>query len=552
MNDVAASFTMEDLARVLSVAGLVIVVAIAAVRLSTRTGLPSLLLYMLIGVAMGEIGFGIPYESMSLTRILGYVALIIILGEGGLTTSWTDIRPSVAPAALLSTLGVLVSVGVVGLAARLFLGVDWVVAFLIGAILSSTDAAAVFSVLRRVPLPRRLSGMLEAESGFNDAPVVLLVVSLSALASPTVEDTPLWAVAVSIVVELIGGAIVGLIVGWVGAWFMRHMTSTAAGLFPIGVFSWVFVAYGAASLVHFSGFLAAYLAALVLGNSHLPHRASYRGFSQALGWFAQIGLFVMIGLLASPAELAPQLWPAVVLGLVLLLVARPLSVVLSTAWFGTSRRDMAFLSWAGLRGAVPIVLATVPVITGVPDITWLFNLVFVLVVVFTLVQAPTLAWVALRSGVASPERALDLNVDSTPLEEMGVDLLEVRIGPESRMHGIELFELGLPKGAEVSLIVRKGTAFVPTRGTILRRGDQLLIMSTMAARQQAQAQLAAVNAHGRLAGWSASPGTPRPRSRVVDEQPDPDDSPKWGRVIPPHNQGEHNPGASGHGDRWPY
>lgn len=502
MGDSTGGFGLQDLAVVLSVSAVVLIVAVVAVRLAVRTGLPSLLLYLMIGVAMGGLGLGIGQEDMPISRVLGYLALIFILGEGGLTTSWSDIRPSIAPAALLSTLGVAVSVVVVAVAARAFLNVDWTVALLLGAILASTDAAAVFSVLRRVPLPPRLSGMLEAESGFNDAPVVLLVVALSSQASTSMDyHTPAWQLGLLIVAELAGGAVVGLLVGFAGGSLMRKMAGAAAGLYPIGVIAWIMLAYGLASLVHTSGFLAAYLSALVLGNSRLPHRASYRGFAQGLGWFAQIGLFVMLGLLAAPRELADQLIRAVVLGLVLLLVARPLSVWMSTVWFGVSWREQVFLSWAGLRGAVPIVLAIVPVISGVPNITWLFNLVFVLVVVFTLVQAPTLPWAARKLGVVSAERAVDLDVESVPLEELGVDLLEVTIGPTSRLNGVELFELRLPVGADVSLIVRDGTAIVPGLHTTLRRGDKLLVVTTTAARAIAERQMHAIDRGGRLAGW---------------------------------------------------
>ncbi len=513
MGDPVDAFGVDDLSSVLAVGALVLIVAVAAVRLSTRTGMPSLLIYLFIGVVVGQFGLRIPTEAMSLTRVLGYLALIVILGEGGLTTNWQDIRRSVAPAAVLSTFGVLVSVVIVAVSAHAILDIDWTVSLLLGAILASTDAAAVFSVLRRVPLPPRLTGILEAESGFNDAPAVLLVVALSGQAASQGQDqaSP-WLIALLIVIELLGGGLVGVGVGAAGAFFMRRMGSAAAGLFPIGVMAWVLLSYGAASWLHTSGFLAAYLAGVVLGNSRLPHRAAYRGFAHALGWFAQIGLFVMLGLLAWPAHLPPQLLPAVLLGLVLLLVARPASVWLSTVWFGLTWRDQAFLSWAGLRGAVPIVLATVPVISGVPGLDWMFDLVFVLVVVFTLLQAPTLPWVAQVLRVTS-ERAVDLDVESTPLEELGVDLLEVTIGPNSRLHGIELFELRLPQGADVSLIVRDRAAFVPDNRTVLRRGDRLLVVATNAARARAERQLHLVDNRGRLAGWGPAQGKSMPRVR---------------------------------------
>ncbi len=482
-----------------------LLVSVAAVRLSLRSGLPSLLLYLAIGVAIGEGGIGIGFDSAELTQVLGYSALVLILAEGGLTTSWDDIRATVAPAALLSTLGVVVSVAVVGLAAHVVLDVSWTVAFLVGAVLASTDAAAVFSVLRRVPLPRRLSGLLEAEAGFNDAPVVILVLALAAQASPGGSHGPWWQLLLLAVAELAGGAAIGLLIGYAGGHLMRRIASSSSGLFSIGIVSLTVLAYAAGALLHASGFLAAYLSALVLGNMRLPHRAAVHGFAQGLGWLAQIGLFVLLGLLVSPARLADHLVPAILIGLVLLLVARPLSVMVSLTPFRVPWRDQVFLSWAGLRGGVPVVLATVPQIAGTPDVKWLFDLVFVLVVIFTLLQGPTLPWVAHRLGVTDTDRARDLQVESTSLDEIGADILQITVGPTSKLHGVEVFELRLPPDANVTMVVRAGKAFVPTLRTALRHGDQLLIVATAQSRLAAESRVRQISQAGRLAGWNPNP-----------------------------------------------
>jgi potassium/hydrogen antiporter len=481
---------------------LVLLLSVATVRLSVRSGLPSLLLYLGIGVAIGEAGLGIHFDSNELTQVLGYSALVLILAEGGLTTSWEGIRRSLAPAALLSTLGVVVSVTVVGLAAHLVLNVSWTVALLVGAVLASTDAAAVFSVLRRVPLPRRLTGLLEAESGFNDAPVVILVLALSAQASPgSGANDPWWQLVLIAVAELAGGAATGLLIGYAGGHLIRRIAPSSSGLFSIGVVSLTVLAYAAGAMAHTSGFLAAYLSALLLGNMRLPHRAAVRGFAQALGWLAQIGLFVMLGLLVHPARLMAQIVPAIAIGLVLLLVARPLSVIVSLTPFRMPWRDQAFLSWAGLRGGVPVVLATVPLTAGTPDVQWLFNLVFVLVVIFTLVQGPTLPWVARLLGVTDTDRAIDLEVESTPLDELGADVLQMTVGASSRLHGVEVFELRLPAGANVTMVVRSGKGFVPAPSTVLRHGDQLLIVATAETRLAAESRVRQISKAGRLAGW---------------------------------------------------
>ena len=496
------AFSVSNLDLSLLVGTIVLLVAVAAVRLSVRSGLPSLLLYLGIGVIIGEAG--IAFNSAELTQVLGYSALVLILAEGGLTTSWDDIRGSVAPAAALSTLGVVVSVVVVALAAHLVLTVSWTVALLVGAVLASTDAAAVFSVLRRVPLPRRLTGLLEAEAGFNDAPVVILVVALASQASPASGSHAVWwQLLLMAIAELAGGAAVGVLIGYAGGHLMRRIGSGSSGLFSIGVVALTVLAYAASARLHMSGFLATYLSALVLGNMRLPHRAAVRGFAQALGWLAQIGLFVLLGLLVNPSELTAQIVPAIVIGLALLLVARPLSVMFSLTPFRVPWRDQAFLSWAGLRGGVPVVLATVPLTMGTPSARRLFDLVFVLVVIFTLVQAPALPWVARRLCVTDTDRALDLEVESTPLDELRAEVLQMTVGTTSMLHGVEMFELRLPPGANVTLIVRGDQGFVPSPQTTLRHGDRLLIVATAETRLAAEHRVRQVSKLGRLAGWNA-------------------------------------------------
>jgi cell volume regulation protein A len=405
----AESGDLHALSVALLIGAAVLITAIAAVRLSTRSGLPSLLIYLGIGLALGNRGLGIDFSDEELTQVLGYAALVLILTEGGVTTKWDSIKGALAPAAALATVGVVVSIAVVAVAAYFVLDMSWNVALLIGAILASTDAAAVFAVLRKVPLPRRISGMLEAESGFNDAPVVILVTAFAAQTASS-GALPWWSIIGTVVLELVVGSAVGLAVGWLGGRLMARVAGGSSALFAIGVVTISVLAYAAADVIHASGFIACYLASLVLGNMGLPHRASVLGFSTALGWLAQIGLFVLLGLLADPAGFPSVLLPAVVLGLVLLLVARPLSVIVACTPFGLGWRSQAFLSWAGLRGAVPVVLATVPLTLGTEGVEWIFNLVFVLVVIFTLVQAPTLPWVAHRLGLDRSHHSVDLTL----------------------------------------------------------------------------------------------------------------------------------------------
>lgn len=481
---------------------LVLLIAVVAVRLSSRSGLPSLLLYLGIGVAIGQDGLGVAFNNAELTQVLGYAALVVILAEGGLGTQWREIKPAAPAAAVLATFGVAVSVGITAAAGHYLVGLDWRQALLIGAVVSSTDAAAVFSVLRKVPLPSRVTGVLEAESGFNDAPVVILVVAFS-------QHWPVhnWARLLGeITLELAIGAAIGLAIGMLGAFAMRHVALPASGLYPIAVLAIAVLAYAGGALAHGSGFLAVYVASVVLGNAKLPHRPATRGFAEGLAWLAQIGLFVLLGLLVTPHELGDDIVPALVVGLVLTMVARPVSVTASLLPFRTPYRDQVLLSWAGLRGAVPIVLATIPMVAGVRQSERIFNIVFVLVIVYTLVQGPTLPWVARRLQLGDPGAAEDLGIESAPLERLRGHLLSVRIPPRSRMHGVEVSELRLPPGAAVTLVVREGKSFVPLPTTVLRHGDELLVVATDPVRDKAEARLRAVGRGGKLAGWLESGG----------------------------------------------
>jgi cell volume regulation protein A len=477
----------------------VTLLAVLAVRVSSRAGLPSLLLYLLIGVGLGENGIGIGFENAELAHALGFAALALILAEGGLTTSWSVLRPSMRLGLSLATLGVVVSVTIVALGAHFVLGLSWELSVLLGAVTSPTDAAAVFSVLRGLPLAPRLVGALEAESGLNDAPTVVLVTLIS---TGAVAEHGVLATVLVIVFELVAGVLVGVAVGFGGAWLMRRAALPSSGLYPLSVLCLSLLAYGAAAGAHASGFAAIYIAALVLGNSELPHRMATRSFAEGVASLAQIGLFVMLGLLLSPSRIT---WPvvgiAVVGSLLLTFVARPLTVWASAVVQPMPWREIAFVSWAGLRGAVPIVLATIPLAEDVTDSARLFDIVFVIVVISTVLTGPSLPAVARRLGVARQLEPRSLDLEVAPLERLAADMLQVTISPISRLHGVEVGELRLPEGSSVSMVVRDGRAIVPERRTVLRRGDDLLVVTPRRLREPTVRRLRTVSAHGRLGRW---------------------------------------------------
>ncbi len=493
------AFDVHQLDTFVLVGAGVTLLAVLAVRLSSRAGLPSLLLYLLMGVALGENGVGIGFENAELAHALGFAALALILAEGGLTTSWSEVRPAMRLGVSLATLGVGVSIAIVAAGAHYVLGLSWQLSVLLGAVTSPTDAAAVFSVLRGLPVAPRLVGALEAESGFNDAPTVVLVTLIS---TGSVADHGIATTVLVIVLELAAGVAAGLAIGLGGAWLMRRAALPSSGLYPLAVLCLTLLAYGAAAGVHASGFAAIYVAALVLGNADLPHRTATRSFAEGVAWLAQIGLFVMLGLLLSPSRISWSVVGIAVAGsLLLTFVARPATVWVSSVAEPMPWREAAFVSWAGLRGAVPIVLATIPFAEGVTNAERLFDIVFVIVVISTLLTAPTLPWVARRLEVMQQLEPRSLDLEVAALERVAADLLQVTISPVSRLHGVEVGELRLPEDSLVSMVVRDGRTFVPERRTVLRRGDDLLVVTPRGQREPTVRRLRTVSAHGRLGRW---------------------------------------------------
>jgi cell volume regulation protein A len=487
----------------LLVGAAVVVAAVTAVRLSSLLGLPTLLVYLALGLLLGEAGAGVEFEDARLARDLGFLALVVILVDGGLTTRWADLRRALPRAGALSTAGIGVTVVVVAAFARLVLGWDWTLALLLFAVLARTDAAAVFATLRGLPLRARLTRVLEAESGTNDPLAVILVVGLAEGGHGTGI-----AVAGEVLYEIAAGVALGLAAGYAGRLYLGRVALPASGLYPLAVLGFAALAYAGTEAAEGSGFVAVYVAAVVLGNSPLRHRAATLGFAEGLAWLAQIGLFVMLGLLASPGRLPGAALPALAVGLVLTFVARPLAVLVATAPFRTTWRERAFLSWAGLRGAVPIVLATVPLTAGTPGAVGLFNVVFVLVAVFALLQAPTLEPVARWLGVTDATPSRDLYLEAAPLGALGADMLHLAIRPGSRLGGAEIWELRLPPQTAVTLVVRDGESFVPSRWTRLRHGDELLLVVPHALRSEVERRLRRVSRGGPLTSWRQPPGAP--------------------------------------------
>jgi potassium/hydrogen antiporter len=508
--------SVADLNIVLLSAAAVLLAGVSAVRISTRAGLPSLLLYLAIGLAIGEAGLGLSFSDAELTQVLGSLALGIILAEGGFTTRWTVIRPVIGLAVVLATAGVAISVVVTTTIAYLALDVDLRTAILLGAVASSTDAAAVFAAMRQLPLLRRLRSVLEAESGFNDPPVIILV---SVVTSDAWTQSSPLALGGMMVYQLLVGALVGLLVARASQWVLARSALPAAGLYPLATLAIALVAFAVAGLAGSSSFLAIYVAGLWLGNADLPHRSSTQGFVEASAWLAQIGLFVLLGLLASPQRLPQALLPALVVGGALLFVARPASILLCATPFRVPWKEQAFMSWAGLRGAVPIVLATIPMTVGYPGAERIFDVVFLLVVIFTLIQGPPLPFLARRLQLVETGATRELDIESAPLDELDATLLHVDVPRRSRLVGVAISELRLPGDAMITLIVRGQRLFVPDSRTVLRPGDRLMVVTSNDDRVNVERRMRAVSRAGRLARWRGEDG------RAIGTHPRPDRQP---------------------------
>ncbi len=503
----------EQAAQLTLVVAVVILAAVGGIRLAARFGLPGLLFYLGLGMLLSDEGVGgVVFENAELATSLGYAGLVIILAEGGLTTRPSTVRPVIVPAGMLASVGVALSIFLVALPLHWLAGLDLRVAVLIGAVLAPTDAAAVFTVARGLRLPARLQTLLEAESGLNDAPVVVLVVLLSTTVG---SEMPVWLIPLIVIAELIGGLVFGVLVGLFARWLLPRLALPAAGLYPVAVVALFMLSYGLAVVLHTSGFAAVYVTALVLAASPLPHRRTVLGFVEGLAWAVQIGLFVMLGLLVVPERLVDAFGIAVLAGAFLLFVARPASIMVSLAAFlrpgwatRVSRTPVipwqwaTFASWAGLRGAVPIIFATIPLGALGADGELIFDVTMLLVVALTLLQSPTMPILARRLGLVRADQVGELTVEAAPLDTMHAALLDLDIPAGSRVAGTYINELPLPSGAVVSLVVRSGHTLVPDHNTRVRVGDRLLIVSTLQAREATEQALQSVSRSGRLAGWA--------------------------------------------------
>jgi potassium/hydrogen antiporter len=457
--------------------GLLLLLGIASSKFSARLGMPVLVLFLGVGMLAGSEGIGgVAFEDYALANVLGSVALALILFDGGLRTSRRAVARAWRPALALSTVGVAVTAVVTGLAAVWILGLPLLHGLLLGSIVGSTDAAAVFSVLRtsRLKLPERLSATLEIESGSNDPMAIFLTIGLIEVITAQAESAA--ALVMLFLLQFGVGGLVGVGVGLAAARVVNRINLDAAGLYPVLVSALGILAFGLAAVLQGSGFLAVYVAGIVLGNSDIVFRRGILLFHDAAAWLGQIILFVMLGLLSFPSRLAAVAGAGLLVAFVLIVVARPVAVALSVLPFRLGVREVTFLSWVGLKGAVPITLATFPLMAGVPGSYVLFDVVFFIVLVSALTQGWSLPAVARWLKLAQPsDPEPPLTVEINALRHVDGEIVEYTVAPSARVAGQALRDLSVPDGVLATLVVRGSEVILPRGETRLLKGDHVFI-----------------------------------------------------------------------------
>jgi potassium/hydrogen antiporter len=460
-------------------AAILLIVSIVATRASNRLGVPALILFLAIGMLAGSDGLGnIAFANYGLAQAVGVVALVFILFSGGLDTDWPAIRPVLVEGMVLANLGVLLSALLVGAAAAFVLGFSWLEGLLLGAIVSSTDAAAVFSVMRMrgLNLKHRLEALIELESGSNDPIAVFLTAGLIGLL--TTPGASFLGLVPSFLLQMALGGAGGYLFGRLMVIAINRIRLQQEGLYVVFTLGLTLLTYAATSLIGGNGFLAVYLAGIVLGNANVVHKRSLLRFHDGIAWLMQIGMFLTLGLLIFPSQLPAVAGPGLLIALFLAFVARPLSVAAALVWFRRSPQEIFMVAWAGLRGAVPIVLATFPLLAGVPNAQQIFNLVFFIVVVSVLLNGISIPWVARLLGVNDLRRPKSDTNTFVPDVRMSSRVVEAIVPQGSPLTGRTLIELALPRGLLLVQIQREEGVILPDGATMIEPGDHLLILAT--------------------------------------------------------------------------
>ncbi|WP_245680494.1 potassium/proton antiporter [Bacillus marinisedimentorum] len=449
-----------------------LLLGVLSTKFSTKFGLPALVLFIAVGMALSNY---IYFDNPGMAQLFGVLALIVILFEGGLQTEWKRVRKVMGASVSMATIGVLLTAAVIGIAAKFILGLSWLEGLLFGAIVGSTDAAAVFAVLGNKNIKPQLSSTLEAESGTNDPMAIFLTVSLiSVIEAP---ETEIIGLVLTFFWQMGFGLIMGLLFGKVSVWSINKINLDSAGLYPVLSLSLAISTYAITTVLGASGFLAVYVMAVLVGNSDLTYRHSIFSFNDGFAWMMQILMFILLGLLVFPNQLIHIAWQGILLSLVLMMVARPLGVFVSMALANYTLNEKLFISWAGLRGAVPIVLATYPMLAGLENSQMIFNVVFFVVLLSALLQGTTINPLAERLGLAGAEKPQPAHsLELVSIGKTNNEIIEIHIGDQSVVAGKELKECTLPAESLITAVIRNDHLITPRGDTELKSGDILYVL----------------------------------------------------------------------------
>lgn len=450
-----------------------------ASKTSFKLGIPVLIFFLGIGMLAGSEGIGgIEFNDPKLTQVLGIVALNFILFSGGMETKWESIKPVIWRGVSLSTIGVLLTAATIGIFVHLVTNLTILEGLLLGSIVSATDAAAVFSILRtrNIGLKGNLRPLLELESGSNDPMAYILTISFTYLIAN--GDATIAKLVLKFVIEMTIGGVLGLCLGWLMTYTINKVALETEGLYPVLIMAMIFFTFAITDLVGGNGFLAVYLSALVLGNSNFLHKKSIIRFYDGQAWLMQIIMFLTLGLLVFPSRITPIAGTGILIALVLIFIARPVGVFVSLSFFKMRIREKLFISWVGLRGAVPIVFATYPLIAGVKKADLIFDLVFFISASSVLLQGYTLPLVARWLKVTVPKKAKRITeYDMEVYDTVKSELVEVILPGNSKAVGRPIVKLRIPKSALIVLLVRDGKYIQPNGSTILEENDKLLLLA---------------------------------------------------------------------------
>lgn len=464
---------------ILLVGSMLLLVSIIAGKTTNRFGVPTLIFFLLIGVLAGSEGIGkIYFDNAVIAQFIGIVALNFILFSGGLDTNWRSIKPILWHGVALSTIGIFVTALAVGVFVHYVLGFKLLEGLLLGAIVSATDAAAVFSILRNkgIALKGSLRPVLELESGSNDPMAYFLTITLTSLVAA--GDMSMGQIIISFLQEFIIGAAMGYAMGKISVWLINKINLESEGLYPVLTLGLAIFTYASTNAIHGNGFLAIYLCAVIMGNSNMVHKRSLIKFYDGQAWLMQIVLFLTLGLLVFPSEIYPLIGAGLLISAFLIFVARPVGVFLSLAFFKINTRSKLFLSWVGLRGSVPIVFATYPLLAGIPKASLIFNLVFFISITSVLLQGTTLACVAKLLHVAIPPKAKRrMGLDLERTDNIKSEMQEIMISGDALIEGRKIVDLGINASINILTIKRKDVFLTPNGSTKLLKGDILYVLA---------------------------------------------------------------------------